>query len=174
MRKIVKSVNYPYKPQTVQQLTILDHERRLEFCVWGLGQLQDDPNFFRNVLFTDESGFTKRGIINRQNFRQWSPENPGWTIQIPRQEQWRVNVWAGILNDRIIGPWFFDGNMDSEVYADLLENVLPVLLEDVPLDLRLRMWWQQDGHPAHTARTSLRILRERFPNRIIGIRGSVS
>ena len=36
-----------------------------------------------------------------------------------------------------------------------------------------KMWFQQDGATAHTARRSLRVLREMFPGRLISLRGDV-
>ena len=34
-------------------------------------------------------------------------------------------------------------------------------------------WFQQDGATAHTARPSLEVLREMFPNRLISLRGDI-
>ena len=60
-----------------------------------------------------------------------------------------MNVWAGILGDRIIGPHVFNGPLTGNMYSAFLEWTLPELLEDVPLDIRRRMWYQHDGAPAH-------------------------
>jgi hypothetical protein len=39
---------------------------------------------------------------------------------------------------------------NSYVWAwDFLETVLPTMLEDVSLALRQRLWFQNDGAPAH-------------------------
>lgn len=173
MRKILREQHYPYRAHVSQSLRERDYERRLQFCTWAIGQELDDPDFFKFVLFTDEAGFTSHGIFNRQNVRHWAEENPGWVVEVDRQNHWRVNVWAGVLNDRVIGPWFFEGNMDRVRYEELLTNILPELLEDVPLAIRLRMWWQQDGHPAHTARSVRDILNQRFPNRVLALHGTI-
>jgi len=37
----------------------------------------------------------------------------------------------------IVGPIFFENNLDSNKYSILLETELPVLLENFPLRLRL-------------------------------------
>lgn len=47
VRKIVRSVNYPYKLQKVQQLNEFDPEARMDLCRWALGRLEGDPIFFR-------------------------------------------------------------------------------------------------------------------------------
>ncbi|KAJ8951110.1 hypothetical protein NQ318_021554 [Aromia moschata] len=33
-----------------------------------------------------------------------------------------VNVWAGIIGENIIGPFFIDGNLNGETYLSLLQN----------------------------------------------------
>ncbi len=35
-------------------------------------------------------------------------------------------------------------------------------------------WFQQDGATAHTARRSRQLMQERFPGRLISLRGDVS
>jgi len=35
------------------------------------------------------------------------------------------------------------------------------------------VWFQQDGATAHTARTSMNLLREHFPKRLISLRGDL-
>jgi hypothetical protein len=44
-----------------------------------------------------------------------------------------INVWCGILNNKLIGPYFYDGTLTGERYLDFLENILPLLLEDIHL-----------------------------------------
>ncbi|KAJ8955006.1 hypothetical protein NQ318_000438, partial [Aromia moschata] len=36
----------------------------------------------------------------------------------------KVNVWAGIINSQIIGPYFFDGTITGARYLDFLQNFL--------------------------------------------------
>ncbi|KAJ8938357.1 hypothetical protein NQ318_000149, partial [Aromia moschata] len=33
-----------------------------------------------------------------------------------------VNIWAGIIGENIIGPFFIDGNLTGETYLALLQN----------------------------------------------------
>lgn len=47
---------------------------------------------------------------------------------------------------------------------------LPILLENVELETRIRMWFQQDGAPAHRSQLIQNYLNNRFPNRWIGNR----
>ena len=51
------------------------------------------------------------------------------------------------------GPYFFEGRLTGQVYANFIRNVLPQLMEDVPLHVRMNMWMQHDGAPPHYARS---------------------
>ncbi len=60
-----------------------------------------------------------------------------------------MNVWAGIVNDFLIGPYLLPTRLNGESYLIFLEQVLPDMLNDVPIAIRNRMWFQHDGAPAH-------------------------
>ncbi|KAJ8961167.1 hypothetical protein NQ318_008848 [Aromia moschata] len=36
----------------------------------------------------------------------------------------KVNVWAGIINSQIMGPYFFDGTLTGARYLDFLQYFL--------------------------------------------------
>ena len=74
------------------------------------------------------------------------------------QTRRKVNVWAGIVNDEIIGPHFFEGNLNAQMYAEFLEDHLDGLIHHLPQNIQDRLWWQQDGTPAHTANVVREIL----------------
>jgi len=82
------------------------------------------------------------------------------------QHKWKINVWCGIIRSRIIGPIFFQETLNSDRYSALIETDLPVLLETLPLRLRLDMWFQQNGCPSHTSRVAP-VLNTMFPNKWI-------
>jgi hypothetical protein len=55
-----------------------------------------------------------------------------------------------------------------------LQEVLPVLLEDVPLAVRRDMWFEHDGALAHfSAQTQLH-LNTQFPDKWLGRGGPIS
>lgn len=89
------------------------------------------------------------------------------------QYQFKVNMWTGILNGRIIGPCELTQNLDGANYLHFLQNGLPNLLEDVPLSIYREMWFRQDGCPAHYARAVRDYLNEEYPDRWIVRSGSI-
>ena len=46
------------------------------------------------------------------------------------------------LGGQLIGPFILEGRLTGEVYLRFLQEELPQLLEDVPLDKRSRMYFQ--------------------------------
>ncbi|CAD0206915.1 unnamed protein product [Chrysodeixis includens] len=65
------------------------------------------------------------------------------------QHRFSVNVWADILNNNLIGPYFIDGRFDSVSYLNILNNVVSEMLEDVPFNIYRDLYYQHDGAPAH-------------------------
>lgn len=170
--RALKSAHFhPYKVTLTQELHINDEARRLSYCRWFLNVSEENYYFSKHILFSDECIFHNNGNVNRHNLHYWATENPHWMQQAHSQVRWSVNVWAGILGDHIIGPYFFDGKVDGKGYRKFLRNDLVTLLEEVPLESRINMWFQQDGHPAHTAKATRKLLHRKFGNRWIGLRG---
>mgnify|MGYP000598460265 CR=1 FL=1 len=130
-----------------QDLHSNDFNCNMQFCQWI--QTQD---LLPSILFSDEATFTNRGEVNRHNMHYWAAQNPHWVRHVEHQQRWSLNVWCGILGNYIIGPYFFDGNVTGRRYAHFLRHNLHVLLEDVDLNIRRRMWYQQDGHSAHSSK----------------------
>lgn len=122
-------------------------------------------------MWTDESRFDNNGIVNRHNSHFWSKTNPVWTRETNAQVRWSVNVWCGILNNTLIEPYFYDGTLSGQRYLEFLENILPLLMECIPLQIRKTMWIQQDGAPAHNAKVVIDYLNQHFPQSWLGTRG---
>ncbi|XP_071578855.1 histone-lysine N-methyltransferase SETMAR-like, partial [Temnothorax nylanderi] len=170
--RALKSAHFhPYKVTLTQELYANDKPRRLRYCQWLLNVSEENYYFSKYILFSDECIFHNDGKVNRHNSHYWATENPHWMQQAHTQVRWSVNVWAGILGDHIIGPHFIDDRIDGDRYRRFLNNELVDLLDEVPLELRANMWFQQDGHPAHTARATRALLNEKFGNRWIGLYG---
>lgn len=167
--KILKKHKYhPYHIQFHQSLYERDFQRRLDFCLWSLEKVGEEGDFFKYVLFTDESTFHNNGLVNRRNFHYYDTENRHLYRTFDRQNRWSVNVYGGIIGDHVIGPYFFDGNLNGEKFLRFLEQEFLNLLDDVPLDIRNKMWLQLDGAPPHFSRHVRNYLDRKFPNKWIG------
>jgi hypothetical protein len=77
----------------------------MDFCQWLLQQHAVNPGFPSLMLFVDEAGFTWDGIINFCNSHVWSDENPHTNFQSRYQHQFSINLWAGMLGERLISPY---------------------------------------------------------------------
>lgn len=165
---------YPYHVQRVQALRPQDPPARLHFCQWLLQRCGDDPHFISTILFTDEAGFHQDGIVNFHNNHVWAGENPHAVVEGRRQHRFSINVWAGIIGDRLIGPHILPNRLTGARYLAFLVNDLSVLLDDVPYQQRLEMWFMHDGAPAHFLRNVREHLTNTFNRRWIGRGGPVS
>jgi hypothetical protein len=74
-----------------------------------------------SIVFSDESTFIVHG--NRR-YCYWTDHNPHWMQETHTHFPQKLNVWAGIMGDRILEPAFLDGNLDGEIYLRLLQEDL--------------------------------------------------
>lgn len=167
---------HPYGMKLTQELQEADFGKRLDFCESMENSIRD-PNFLKNVCFSDESTFHLNGYVNRHNCRYWCEANPNEYREAHTQRPQKINVWAGILGNEIIGPFFVDGNLDGSKYIIMLHNeIVPAMYASA---LRQNIPWadvyfQQDGAPAHYARLVRQYLDIVFPNRWIGRLGPMA
>lgn len=165
---------HPYHIQRVQCLLPADYGRRMQFCRRLIAECQENENFVNKVLWTDESTFSRTGIFNSHNQHFWSVENPRKTRETSFQLNFSVNVWAGIIDKHIIGPYFFSTTLNGNTYLNFLRNELNSLMDSVPLSTRRDMWFQQDGAPPHFATSVRTWLNNSFPRRWIGRCGEIA
>jgi hypothetical protein len=169
--RVWKTINkenlYPFHMQEVQRLEEGDRLPRLAFARWILNHRR---NLFR-MLFTDEAQFTRDGIFNSRNSHVWANENPHAIRLAGSQRKFSVNVWCGLINDRLIGPHIFPERLTAIVYLNFLQNILPGLLDGVNLR---GMYFQHDGAPAHFGIDVRNYLNRQFGERWIGRGGPLS
>lgn len=162
-----------FKYEKHQQILPEDPYRRMEFCDTAMEKANQENNFIKNILFTDESSFPLNGKHNPSVMRYWSQTNQHRYVPTQTQFPQKLNVWAGILGDHIIGPFFIDGSLDSQKYLSLLQdNILPAVRALPNLDLE-SVWYQQDGCPAHNAIIVRQFLEETFQERLMSGFGTI-
>ena len=141
-----------------------DKPRRKEFAVTMLDRLDSDPGFLKRVCFSDESTFHVSGLLNRHNLRIWGSENPHDTCELERVSP-KLNVWCGIMHDKINGPFFFaEKSIIPQIYLNVLtEYMLPQFEQYQP-----QVIFHQDVAPPHWGLEICQFLNETFPDRWIG------
>lgn len=154
---------HPFHVQEVQRLEPGDYANRLLFCQW----LSRHQRSLYRILWTDEAQFTRDGVNNSRNSHVWSLENPHAIRQSHSQHKFSINVWAGIINNKLIGPHFFAERLDGNQYLNFLQNILPGLMQNENANVR-GLFFQHDGAPPHFARVVSEFLNITFPNRWIG------
>ncbi|KAJ4440420.1 hypothetical protein ANN_08561 [Periplaneta americana] len=172
--EILEAVNMTPSISTRRALSPADYPARFRFCQWFLQQCGVNPNFRALVLFTDEAQFTRDGITNFHNQHVWEYENPRSTVPSHHQVRFSLNMWASIIDDRLVGPHVLVNRLTGQAYTNFLENTIPHVLEDTPLINRQHIHFMHDGAPAHFSRTARRYLDRRFPDRWIGRGGPIA
>ncbi|GFW36497.1 DUF4817 domain-containing protein [Trichonephila clavipes] len=140
---------HPYHLQRVQALELGDYNKRRDFARWFLHESNADRNFAASVLFTDEATFSLEGVMNFHNLHTWADENPHAIRPHGAQRKCSINVWAGIVGDCLLGPYILLERLNGSVYLTFLQEVLPEMLNDVPMPIRQRIRFQHDGASAH-------------------------
>lgn len=166
---------HPYGVKLTQELTVEDFGKRLDFCELMEPKIRD-PNFLKNICFSDESTFHLTGYVNRHNCRYWCEANPNEYQQAHTQRPLKRNVWAGILGNEIIGPFFIDGNLDGPKYILMLHHQIVPAMQTSAARQNIAwndVYFQQDGAPAHFSRLVREYLNIVFPNRWIGRMGPI-
>lgn len=167
---------HPYKMQLTQELKPRDHGLRRTFVNWVLEMQTIDPDFFRKIILSDEAHFHLDGYVNKQNCRIWGSENPRTIVEKSLHPK-RVTVWCGFWVGGVIGPYFFENDegatitVNSERYRRMLIEFLWPILNGMDIE---QLYFQQDGATSHTSHETIRLLREKFPGRVISRNGDIN
>ena len=77
VQKTLKTEGYhAYHYTRTQHLNENDPVARVRFCRWAIARHEEDNNFLKNVMFTDECLVTNEGIFNLHNYHYYAQENP--------------------------------------------------------------------------------------------------
>jgi hypothetical protein len=53
-------------------------------------------------------------------------------------------MWSGVTGDQLIVLYIFSQRLTGAIYAYVLQDELPTLLENVPLQTRRQMYYQNE------------------------------
>jgi hypothetical protein len=127
---------YPYHYSWVQGLMPHDYHHCLQYCEWLLLELECDLGFLEHILWLDEAAFTREGVFNSHNSQLWAQHNPHVTRKWGHEVRWSINMWADIIGNCVVGPYLLLDHLNGPAYCVFLQEVLPVLLENMPLAVR--------------------------------------
>ena len=82
-----------------------------------------------------------------------------------------MNVWCAMSSNLVIGPYFFEENVNGKNYLDMLQNFFWPYIQSKGLCSKIM--FQQDGAPAHYSLIVRNWLDKRLPGRWIGRRGPI-
>lgn len=60
--------------------------------------------------------FTSTEVVNFYNICTWAPKNPYTSKPYSFQYQLSINVWAGIVDDNIVGPYSLPHHLDGAAF----------------------------------------------------------
>lgn len=168
IHRIVKSdlKLFPYKIQIFQQLSAGNIATRLAFGRRMIRWLATDKLKADKIWFSDEAHFWLTGHVNKQNHRFWASSNPH-VFQTTTMKPQRLSVWCAISSKGIFGPFFFEENLNHEVYVRILRDEFIPFAHGV--DAVDDWWFMQDGATAHRTRDVFDLIDEHFHGRVIGL-----
>ena len=99
------------------------------FCQWFLHHC-NNRKFLANLLIGDEAEFALNGAVNNHNVRMYASAKkaPDFHYNVNDSRQ-KLTVWVGLCgNGDILGPFFFDGNVNEQSYSNFLNyKVIPLI-----------------------------------------------
>ncbi|KAF2348320.1 hypothetical protein FHG87_020923 [Trinorchestia longiramus] len=102
------------------------------------------------------------GLFSKNNSPEWNSEKSIC--------QDKLSLWIGLRgNGCLVGPLFYDNNLTGVVYLDLIKEAIVPELRHIYANRFNRLWWFQDGAPAHHLRVVKERLRELFGTLIVAL-----
>ena len=96
-----------------------------------LQQNFEDKEFPKRICFSDEATFHVSGKLNKHNVRIWGSEHLHEIRELERNSP-KVNVWCGIMCNRVIGPFFFHKTtITADFYLGVYAYVYTYVLNEV-------------------------------------------
>ncbi|KAF2360355.1 Protein of unknown function DUF4817 [Trinorchestia longiramus] len=131
---------HPYKMDVWNKLLDNDLPRRLNFAQWFL---QRDVRFVDDIVVGNEAAFHVNGKVNNHNVRTYASENqtPNFNFDVGIIRE-KVSVWMGLCgNGHVIGPYFYNSNLNGVEYLDLINNRIVQRLRETHGNRINRTWW---------------------------------
>jgi hypothetical protein len=110
----------PYRIQLLQALSEGDKRRRYDLCEQMLNYIDEDEDFLRKFVFSDEATFHVNGLVNRRNIQTWGSELPRIVVEHQYNSP-KLNVFCALSFQSFNGPLFFAEKTEIGIlYLDML------------------------------------------------------
>ena len=85
-------------------------------------RIDDDNDYLKCVVFSDEASFHISGKINKHNVRIWGSQNPYEVVEKKRDSP-KPNVWSSLMHNQIICPFIFAASIiRADICLDMLKH----------------------------------------------------
>ncbi len=167
---------HPFRMHVRHELLANDYQRRTNFSHW-FNQQCEEPQFLENLVIGDEATFSMNGVVNTQNVRHYAPKGNAPIFNFNKSDsRAKLSVWGAVCgNGVLLGPYFFERNVDGDEYLQMLRQyALPILAvhfqNQYENGVFRNLWWVQDGAPGHRRLDVRNMLSQVFPNdHVIGL-----
>ena len=127
---------HPYRMHIRHKLLPGDFDRRMCFVRWLINCCQRNEEFLRSLVVGDEAAFALNGQVNSWNVQHYSRarEPPEFNFEVNISQQ-KVTVWLALTgHGEVIGPFFFERNVNGENYLRMTNNeIIPQLRQHYPV-----------------------------------------
>ena len=110
-----------------------DRTRRAAFAEEILQFIDDDIDYLKCVVLSNEASFRVSEKVNKHKVRIWGSQNYCEVVEKERDSP-KLNVWCGLKHNQIIGPFVFaESTITANICLDMLKHyVVPQLEEFQP------------------------------------------
>ena len=132
----------PYK---IKLMKPLDHQKSHMFLNWAEQQLENDSDFYRKIVYSDEAHIWLNGFVNKPNMRYWSDSNPHVLHESSVHPE-KITVWFGLWAGGVIGPYFFRDDHGRHVtvngnrYRSMITEYVWPQLDDMTCGSNYFLW----------------------------------
>lgn len=134
-----------YKYTMVQKLKEDDLPKRYNFCAHVNNSIQNDRNWLKRIIFSDEATLHLNGTINCHNCYYYARENEHRIMEKPLKSA-SITIWTMIPYDGRLQFRILNQTMNGDRYEEVLSQIVIPTLNQVRY---LHHIYQQDGASVH-------------------------
>lgn len=149
VRKILKKAGY--RGRVSRKKPFISRVNRLKRIAFANEYVNKPPDFWKRIIFSDESkfcifGIKGRKIVWRKQGTAYDKQNLSPTV---KHGGGGVMVWGCMASGGVGEMEFIESTMDKYAYLNILKTNLKKSVNRLQLDSEF--WFQQDSDPKHTA-----------------------